>query len=221
MSVVVVNNNDNPSPVPIIDNETNTIIDSLTEADRTLQKVATAPGQASDYIAKYLTYAAELMGVENFKRVKPGMLKIKNPDTFVGIYNKFETMVLYANDPQPWSEFTWVTLTMLVCSAYTPTLPIGETLYCYDNILADFLLNNGEPEGIYGYVDMFTWDGWWQVVGYSALNYLIVELLIETITAYFLAHVFSQMDASFPLCQPGEGELVLFGSIDLCEYFQF
>ena len=217
MSVVVVNNNDDPAVVPTIDNETNTIIDSLTEADRTLQKVATAPGQASDYIAKYLTYAAELMGIENTKRVKPGMLQLKNPDTFIGIYNKYESIVEWTDMHEFWDQFTWVTLTMLVCSAYTPELPEGETLYCYDNILADFLLNNGDkPDGIFGYVDVFTWNGWWQVVGYSALRYFVVELIMETITAYFLAHVFSQMDDSFPLCQTGEGELVLFGTVDLC-----
>ena len=40
----------------------------------------------------------------------------------------------------------------------------GEKLYCYDNTFADMTLNGGDkPSGIYGYVDMYTWEGWFQM----------------------------------------------------------
>ena len=40
----------------------------------------------------------------------------------------------------------------------------GKKLYCYDNSFADLRLNNGnEPDGIYGYYDVWTWGGWFSV----------------------------------------------------------
>ena len=39
-------------------------------------------------------------------------------------------------------------------------VPEYGRLYCYDNVWADTNLRNGdEPEGIFGWVDVFTWEG--------------------------------------------------------------
>ena len=92
--------------------------------------------------------------------------------------------------------------------------------YCYDNVFADILLNGGvEPEGIYGYVDVFTWKGFLQVWGVSIVNDLFAEVAVNTVVGLFLALVYYKLNESgLPICQPGEQELILGGKWDLCLY---
>lgn len=49
--------------------------------------------------------------------------------------------------------------------------------YCYDNIWADVVLENGRPDSssIYSIVDLFTWEGWLYLWGVYCVHWFLRE----------------------------------------------
>ena len=91
--------------------------------------------------------------------------------------------------------------------------------YCYDNIMADILLENGKPAeySIYSLVDLFTWEGFFYLwVVYTTYNG--IEALIERLSyaLIFIAFYFNIQDV--PFCVPGE--IMIFGA-DMCDIEAF
>ena len=80
------------------------IINSNTTADRSLQDIATAENQISDYMAAYIMWGARLLGKEKFGRVKPGSLIMRDPNSWTGIYIMWETMFEYFDAPGMFSS---------------------------------------------------------------------------------------------------------------------
>ena len=76
---------------------------------------------------------------------------------------------------------------------------------CYDNTYADLVLNDGsEPPGIYGYYDLFTWAGWWEVWMLSAFLNFIENFIFATTLA--LSFIFYEVliGPETPWCTTGE-----------------
>ena len=221
-SVIINDPNAVPDNLDTNGGEDNVIANDDVMVDRTLQSVATAPNQVSDYLAAYLVYGANLMGYEKVERVKPGMLKLKEPDTIIGIFEKWETIYEYSEKIVWYSPIVYQFMLLCWCTIFG--LSQGEkTEYCYDNVFADILLEGGdEPDGIYGYVDMFTWDGFLEVYGISIANKIFTEFMVNSVVSIFLAGVFYKFNESgIPLCTEGEQALILAGKYDLCLYASF
>ena len=65
-------------------------------------------------------------------------------------------------------KFPWYFVLLTSCSIYeyaTTNSIASLSAKCYDNVIADFTLNNGNPTGIYGYVDLYEWNGWLKMLG--------------------------------------------------------
>ena len=101
---VIVNN---PDAVPSKLDANTGLNNNDSMIDRTLQAVPTAPNQLSDYVAAYLVYAANLLGYNKVERVKPGMLKLKEPNTIMGIFKKYETIWEYTDRIQWFSPIVY------------------------------------------------------------------------------------------------------------------
>ena len=90
--------------------------------------------------------------------------------------------------------------------------------YCYDNVYADIDLNGGdEPSGIYGWVDVYTMEGFITSQYWGIIKKWSEELLFNTIYAIVLTIVFAV--SGLPLCTMGEKNLTVvlwFYEVDLC-----
>ena len=79
-------------------------------------------------------------------------------------------------------------------------------------------LNGGDkPAGIYGYVDMYTWEGWLEMYIFGWFVYIFnrgFKTLLKRL--YFIALYF--MNPQMPLCFPGENLPIFFGNINGCSF---
>ena len=87
--------------------------------------------------------------------------------------------------------------------------------YCYDNIWADIVLQNGTPskDSIYSIIDLFTWEGWL----YAWAVYIVHHGIKATFegmlyTLIFMVYYWSVLDE--PFCV--KGQINIFGW-DLCD----
>ena len=108
---------------------------------------------------------------------------------------------------------------LLICTFFN-TSPEAEwhkqgRLYCYDNVWADSLLNNGfKPGGIFGWFDVFTWEGFAQVEMFMTVINLLYRFIEETsYAALFVAYYLSNTNMVW--CFPGETIDMPFG-LDAC-----
>ena len=99
---------------------------------------------------------------------------------------------------------------------------IGQgRLYCYDNVWADSLLNNGfYPGGIFGWFDVFTWEGYAQVQVFITIIYMLRRFIVQGIYAtifvfYYLAN------SNMVWCFPGETIDLPFFLGDGCKPFGY
>jgi hypothetical protein len=117
---------------------------------------------------------------------------------------------------------------MIICTTYKifdenqPTYPNANALvYCYDNTFADLKLNSGlYPSGIWGAMDMYTWEGFG---GTYLIDYAIFaaeEVIWNSLVGFIFAMVYAGVSNETPFCNSGEKqlELLLFGAInyDIC-----
>ena len=112
---------------------------------------------------------------------------------------------------------------MLLSWCYTYKLfDEDHSPYCYNNVFADLNLNSGdEPDGIYGYVDVFTFEGWAECLLFAVINFFVMEFLTSTILMMMFGMVALSItydNPSFPLCTTGVWAIT--GTdIDICEWF--
>ena len=95
---------------------------------------------------------------------------------------------------------------MLVCTLFKGThdIPLYGRLYCYDNVWADTLLRGGdEPPGVWGYFDVFTWEGF--------ATAWIFKLTWETLKTFIANSIYAAMftlmyaaNDDMVWCFPGE-----------------
>ena len=63
------------------------------------------------------------------------------------------------------------------------------------------VLNDGDqPPGIYGYYDMFTWAGWWEVWMTSSFIHVLEDWLFATVVAGVFIFYGAMVDADIPYC---------------------
>ena len=215
----VIINNPDAVPSNLDENATDSVKNDGVMVDRTLQAVATAPNQLSDQVAAYITLAANLLGVENATRVQPGQLKLKEPKTAMEIFDKWYYIFDYAGDIGWNSPIVTQFFVLVWCTVYGLATE-KQNGYCYDNIYADLTLNGGKPtDGIYKYVDVFTWGGFLEVYLLGIINFSIYTFFFQTLVGLFLTAMYSKLaDAGLPLCAPGEQELIIGGRWNLCLY---
>ena len=100
----------------------------------------------------------------------------------------------------PWSPIVW----QFVLLAFCGVISLGEAEafdgYCYNNIFADIVLNNGKPEGIYAYVDLFSWNGFTMVWIVQFFMNLFTEFTFNTLIGVGLAIVYYIVAPTTPLC---------------------
>lgn len=87
--------------------------------------------------------------------------------------------------------------------------------YCYDNVWADMVLENGHPskDSIYSMVDLFTWDGWLYMYAVYLVHYAI-QYTFRTAVVFFMFMVYYWQVYDQPFCV--KGEIDIFGW-DLCD----
>lgn len=88
-------------------------------------------------------------------------LTLKTNTSFFEWYGEFSAALYwFKNEKNSFLPFTprvYLMLTLLSCSIWKYA-GFNLTGTCYDNVFADMVLNGGDkPDGIYGYIDVFTW----------------------------------------------------------------
>ena len=104
---------------------------------------------------------------KHHNRVIPGTAKFKHPTSIAGLWKKFNTVNSFVNlnfyDRFVWQFpfLIWCTISKLADDSWK----WDQTNYCYDNFVSDLNMHDGDGEanGIFGYYDLFTWEGWLDV----------------------------------------------------------
>lgn len=87
--------------------------------------------------------------------------------------------------------------------------------YCYDNIWADIVLENGHPnfDSIYSVIDLFTWEGWLYAWAIYCVHHGFQIIFQSTLFfLMFVVYYYSVIDQ--PFCV--KGEIDIFGW-DMCD----
>ena len=158
-------------------------------------------------------------------RVQPGSLEFKKPRDFVGIYEKLETMVEWVLEPTVQSPFIWMPLLLSWCTYYNVTNEEGLiNMQCYDNVFADISLNGGhEPGGIFGYIDVFSWGGYFAMFWFAVIKETLDNLIWNWVIGTMFGFAYYKMMDVLPLCVDTDEALHIaaFGmEIELCNYFK-
>lgn len=175
-----------------------------------------------------MIYIAKLLGIKNISRVKPGELVLKQVDSWYSIYDYWQQVSAYSVYQRGWTHPSIFQLILLTwCWAYG----LGQQesyeheghaiRYCYDNVFADISLNGGyEPSGIYGYIDVFTFEGWFEAFAFGIMKKLEEEFWFNLFFSIFMTAVFWAMPNT-PLCSMGEQQLIIAlgkTQLDLCAF---
>ena len=135
------------------------------------------------------------------------------------MYGKYKTIINFAAvGIKVWQSF----FVLLWCTFWKgyDTWTKGEKLYCYDNSYADMKLNGGyKPSGIYGYVDIFTWEGWIQVYIFSWIA-KIIKREINNLLWQALFIFLYLFNPEIPMCLPGENLNIAFGLLNGCTFVE-
>ena len=97
-------------------------------------------------------------------------------------------------------------LLMVACTIFQGwhDYPLYGRLYCYNNVWADTLLKGGdEPPKVWGYLDVFTWEGYFM----AWLFKIMFETLMDNIEGSIYAAIFAMFYVSndaMVWCFPGE-----------------
>ena len=115
-------------------------------------------------------------------RVTPGNLTFIDNKSMFDIYSEFKAVYYYVRQPMFYSGMTIDFIVLIFCSAYN-----GFNLdqRCYDNVFADINLENGTPQNVYGYVDLYTWRGWFKVFGFALVYFFAKNMIQNTYRALF------------------------------------
>ena len=203
--------------------------------DPLMQTTPTVEYQYSDYVAGYTCWVAKLlsMGTGTYTRVKPGELKLKKHNTFQSMFYYYNAIMEYNGDlkiaffPEVWQFFLLFGCNIFhafneePAYMYTP----NGTRYCYDNIYADLYLNGGDrPDGIYGWIDVFTFEGWFWVWIVGILRKTITSLIFNALVGVVFGLIWTT-DLSKPLCIEGSGDWKFKGlpfvTLDLCQVWNY
>ena len=87
---------------------------------------------------------------------------MKRPNSVIELYNQYEQIFDYTWNQGFTDPMVYQFMLLLACSLWKTEEQVEKygRLYCYDNVWADSLLNNGDkPPGIFGWLDVFTWTG--------------------------------------------------------------
>ena len=160
-------------------------------------------------------FAETLQSNKTHTRVANGALILKRPTSLVGYYQMYSEMVSFSKTPDALSSIFWHFLLLIYCQ-------IGQwnDPYCYNNVFADLALKNGtgEATGIYKYVDVFTWEGFFIMLLFGYMHNALINFLTTTLVSIGFVLVFG-LDPSLTFCKTGElGDL--FGS-DVCSWVFF
>ena len=109
-------------------------------------------------------------------------------------------------------------LILLVCTAVDPS-----TEYCYDNPIADVTMYGGHPKykSIYGFLDWYTWSGWFEALGFhimmASLKELVVMMVVVGTSVGYL-----MTNTGTPFCLAGDFKVGFsFAYYDLCDNVAF
>ena len=82
--------------------------------------------------------------------------------------------------------------------------------YAYQNWYADWMLNNGTPEGIYSYIDLFTWEGWMYGFLFWLAWHVWVYLSSSLVSALAFMIFYLFVQQWMPLCADGDFDDLFF-----------
>ena len=163
----------------------------------------------------YVWFEKTFAGVTKMDRVTGGQLTLKRPTSIIGYYKMFSAMVGYATGYTLVDTQFWQFILLIWC-----TLGQWNEPYCYNNVYADIDLasGTGDAAGIYAYVDIYTWEGFFAMLFFGYAYNAVYSFLTTTITSVGFVLVFG-LDPALTFCKKGElGDL--FGS-DICSWVFF
>ena len=142
---------------------------------------------------------------------------MNEPTTILGKIKKYETIISYVSGTTIVDPMFWDFLLLILCSID----PGNTDHYCYDNVFADMSLNSGDaPSGIYGYIDVFTWEGFVSALVISAMYKSFQGFVASVITALGFVLLFTiRPDIKF--CSTGELDKFPFTEVDICDALTF
>ena len=123
-------------------------------------------------------WVAEFIGMtkpgEHF-RVEPGQLRLQGrPKTIYRQTENFNHVLDYFATIKWFSLYHAHFWLLLFCTTFY-WADQNNYPYCYDNVWADIVLENGRPnkDSIYSIVDLFTWEGWlWVLTFYFTFIFI-------------------------------------------------
>ena len=124
------------------------------------------------------------------------------PTTVMGWHRMFATFVGEFHEILGFGaiqKYFWV---LVYSSLFDPTF-WSNGGYAYQNFYADYVLNNGSPEGIFEYIDMLTWKGWLWGFAFWALWHTYVYLSSGVLAALTFL-VWYLFNSDIPLCAPSD-----------------
>ena len=173
----------------------------------------------------YYTWLATLEDYHP-KRTEVGKLKLKRPRDFAGIYEKLETMIEWTSDTSLWDQYVWLPLVLVSCWEFDAMQYDKHGVgHCYDNIFADIYLEGGdEPEGIFGYVDVFTPGGYISMFLFSLMRSFFNEFVFNWVIGAIMGIVYYKTQDTMPLCVNTDTimDITFLGTTyNLCNYLMF
>ena len=150
----------------------------------------------------------------------PGTAKFKHPTSVAGLWRKFKTLDSFVAI-NFYDKFTWQFPLLIWCTI--DKMARGEwdynwstTNYCYDNFVADLNMHDGDGEakGIFGYYDMFTWEGYLDVWFWRTGQRILVTWLTQFWIATMFVMYYAMADESLPMCV--KGDKMVFGISNWC-----
>jgi len=162
----------------------------------------------SEWMISMVFWVLEFIGLTEpgkHYRVEPGRYELQGqPKTVFRMIENFIMVDKYVKG------INWLTLyhghfwLLMLC---TVSYWAGDNSYpyCYDNIWADVVLENGQPpeNTIYSVIDLFTWEGFIYVWALFCFRYFI-EIFAEWLAYMLIFMIYYFMVQDQPFCVPGE-----------------
>lgn len=151
-------------------------------------------------------------------RVAPGGLHLAETKSMYQVWTQFYTMDSATKSVTFTSKLFQHFILMIGCTLVQPL-----ENQCYNNVFADTTLNGGYPkyDSPYGFVDWYTWQGWFEAYGFHIMMYGLKELLMS-ILVFGIFMAFQLTNPSIPFCVDGDVKIsYVFGYIDVCKYLTF
>ena len=157
---------------------------------------------------------------DHHHRVIPGTAKFKHPTSIAGLWEKYSILSGFTS-VNFYDKFTWQFPFLVWCSIDkmvkgTWSWDENTTNYCYDNFVADLNMHDGDGEapGIFGYYDMFTWEGYLDVWFWRTATNIFINYIAAFWIAILFVMYYAMSDESLPLCV--KGDTMVFGIKNWC-----